>query len=138
MTQNVLKPCSYLVLLLSVFSLGGCINLYDETFDCQFQKGVGCKSIAQVDHLVNEGTLALREEEETPSPKEPFLPPKENHQILSSTPEPPLILGTSGAVTRLPETWRRIWIASYQDGEGTFYEGFYAHTVVSPGLWLAA
>ncbi|MHB1910420.1 MAG: type IV conjugative transfer system lipoprotein TraV [Nitrososphaerales archaeon] len=36
--------------------LGGCA-IYDQSFDCEAGKGVGCKSISEVNDLINQGNL---------------------------------------------------------------------------------
>jgi len=48
-------------------SLSGCMGIYEEGFECPPGKGVGCKSISEVNHMVNEGVLGSRVVKEIPS-----------------------------------------------------------------------
>lgn len=43
--------------------LTGCMGVYDEGFDCPPGIGVGCKSISQVNMMVNQGLLPKPETE---------------------------------------------------------------------------
>lgn len=47
--------------LLCTLVLTGCAT-YNETFDCEPSKGVGCNSLSQVNRMVDEGALPFSEE----------------------------------------------------------------------------
>ncbi|MBL8675854.1 MAG: hypothetical protein JNJ47_00255 [Alphaproteobacteria bacterium] len=40
--------------------LSGCMGVYEGGFECPVGEGVGCKSISEVNHMVNEGDLPLK------------------------------------------------------------------------------
>jgi hypothetical protein len=41
------------------FCLSGCMGIYEGGFECPPGKGVGCRSITEVNDMVNQGTLPL-------------------------------------------------------------------------------
>lgn len=43
--------------LLAVCLLTGCMGVYEEGFDCKPGEGVGCKSISEVNTMINRGEL---------------------------------------------------------------------------------
>jgi hypothetical protein len=43
------------------FCLVGCMGVYEGGFECPPGKGVGCKSISEVNELINKGTLPKKE-----------------------------------------------------------------------------
>ncbi|HQS84691.1 MAG: hypothetical protein B7Y25_07145 [Alphaproteobacteria bacterium 16-39-46] len=84
--------------------LSGCAT-YNETFDCEPGKGVGCKSLSQVNHMVNEGKLPLSSEE---NPSEPPAPPIAQKNL-------------------------RVWFAEHTDEEGIFYEDSLVYVPLKSG-----
>ncbi|MBP6951904.1 MAG: hypothetical protein KBD36_03145 [Alphaproteobacteria bacterium] len=42
-------------------ALSGCMGVYDGGFECPPGEGVGCKSISEVNQMVNEGELPKKE-----------------------------------------------------------------------------
>jgi hypothetical protein len=85
------------ILLVLPIILTGCAT-YNETFDCEPGKGVGCTSLSQVNHMVDEKKLPLGEEE-------PVAPIK-----------------TVSSQKKL-----RIWIAGHTDEEGITHEPSIVH-----------
>ena len=88
--------------------LSGCAT-YNETFDCEPGKGVGCKSLSQVNHMVNEGRLPLPSEE---NPSEDSTPP------ISQT---------------IAQKNLRIWIAEHTDEEGIFHQDSLVYVPLKSG-----
>ncbi|KAB2835073.1 MAG: hypothetical protein F9K49_04280 [Caedimonadaceae bacterium] len=43
-----------LQLLITALALSGCMGVYEGGFECAPQKGVGCKSISEVNEMVNQ------------------------------------------------------------------------------------
>lgn len=52
------------------FCLTGCMGVYEGGFECPAGKGVGCKSISEVNTLVNQEELTLSEEKNQASSTE--------------------------------------------------------------------
>ena len=148
-----------LLRLMSVSTLNAslCLNLCacsttSETFDCKAGKGVGCKSISEVNRMVDSDTRVqggLEENEvkkdkqsmllplETASPSSSIMPTGslavEREKILSQHSEIPL--SDTITVHRVQEEHLRVWIAPFQDEQGNLHEGSVVHTVFKPGYW---
>ena len=69
--KNILKKRSFrysllvtkLQLLTTALALSGCMGVYDGGFECPPGEGVGCKSISEVNHMVDEGTLPKKQDD---------------------------------------------------------------------------
>lgn len=88
--------------LFSVLLLSGCAT-YNEHFDCEPRNGVGCKSLSDVNRMVDEGKLPLEKEEEEKKKLESFLP----RTILQKR--------------------MRMWVSGYTDEEGIAHEAAWVH-----------
>lgn len=105
-------------LLLGVFGLTGCTHM-NSHLDCGLQKGTTCKSLDEVNRLVDNGQLgngkAKRER-------------RHNRQIhvVGNTPKP----------VRLPDEVMRIWVAPHQDAQGNYHGEKFLYAVVKPSTWL--
>src|SRR5690606_33985033 len=71
------------IALLTAGFLTGC-STTSETFDCKAGKGVGCKSISQVNKMVDEGSLGTEQEG---SAHTPLASPVITTAALSSGPD---------------------------------------------------
>lgn len=79
--------------------LGGCAT-YSETFECGVGPGVGCKSLSQVNAMVENGQLPVED-------------PDEGAMVQEKVWDPPASSG------------QRVWMAPYRDEEGHMHEGAY-------------
>lgn len=109
-------------LLAVVINTSGCA-LYSKEFDCKVDKGLGCKSISEVNQLVDNG--ALKEVRENKSVNFPA------NAVCSL----PIGLSDQAKIQRVQEEHLRVWIAPYQDEQGNFHEASLIHTVIKPGYW---
>lgn len=121
----------------SVIILTGC-STYSETFDCPPGSGVGCKSISEVDQMIDEGKLI--DEKPTPAPPielvsyKPII--REELSIYSPSTSQTASQGmTARTVSRTPERHLRVWIAAFEDGKGNLYSESFVYTVFKPGEW---
>jgi Type IV conjugative transfer system lipoprotein (TraV) len=117
--------------------LTSCAGVYDQGFDCPAEKGVGCKSISQVNSMVDKGELN----------KSSIICKGSGCNIGEPPSKPKLILKRFDCigikrsnlpgekVIRIPEKTQRIWIASHEDIEGSFIEESFMHTVIDTGKW---
>lgn len=128
-----LKP-SYKILLTLVIGglISGC-STTSETFDCKAGKGVGCKSISEVNKMVDEGSLGAEQEGTAHTPlaspvitTASFSPGSQGSDIA---------LSDDMVVHRIREEHLRVWIAPFQDHQGNLHEGTVVHTVLKPGFW---
>jgi conjugal transfer pilus assembly protein TraV len=110
-------------LILLVIGLQGCSGP-KQTFDCPYGKGVGCRSISEVNQAVNEGQLpdTLKHSHSTVTFKENTVS-KSAHFTDDMT------------IERVREQHLRVWLAPFQDAEGNFHEDSIIHTVLQPGFW---
>jgi hypothetical protein len=128
MMQDKSSLKSYLSLSLCIL-LAGC-SLPSESFDCKEGKGVGCKSISQVNQLVNDGAVgASHDEELTP------MPPPVIIQDSASPDSTGMDLGGEPIIQRMSAEHFRVWMAPFQDVRGNFHEGSVIHTLLKPGYW---
>ena len=125
------------VLIFGALFLTGCLGVYDDDFDCGVGKGVGCRSISQVNEMVNRGQVPLPETpaEETASTDESSdLDP---HLKIDHLPPLEFLSAQSGMkVKRIPEKTLRLWIAPHEVEDGSFVEETYVNLVLSPGRWV--
>jgi conjugal transfer pilus assembly protein TraV len=129
----------------SAFVASLCLSLCacsttSETFDCPSGKGVGCKSISEVNQMVDRGTLGRDAEEG----KQSILPLQSlSAPIMATDPSAverdkasaKISLSDTMAVHRAREEHLRVWIAPFQDEQGNLHEGSIIHTVLKPGYW---
>lgn len=129
-------------LLMTVAIVNGCTP-YAESFDCPPGRGVGCKSLNIVNHMVEEGQLPLedapleseslksesletapiktisdqgKEESKKPvSPSSCFIEARDSRA--------PLQLVNPHASHAVPsrETHLKVWVAAYEDEEGAYH-----------------
>ena len=106
------------------FILSGCSSV-SETFDSGPGKGVGVKSITEVNQMVDRGELAGIAEE------------KRGGGDASSLALAPEISSfpVSSQIHRYPEQVLRVGIAPFQDDQGNFHEASRIHTVIRQGAW---
>lgn len=74
--------------------LSGCMGVYEGGFECPPGKGVGCKSISEVNHMINAGELP---------PKAPAHSFPSESETCVSCPSQPMIA--------LPVNESQIWFA---------------------------
>lgn len=146
--KNTLQDC--IIEKLSVFALSTtlCLNLCgcsttSETFDCQPGKGVGCKSISEVNQLVNQQTGGKDTEQDkqsilshnTESFPTPIIVANSPGSEASKASVNNITLSDTHTVQRMPEEYLRVWVAPFQDQQGNLHEGSIIHTVLKPGYW---
>lgn len=72
------------------FALSGCMGVYEGGFECPPGEGVGCKSISEVNQMVNEGELP-KSPSSSPEAKMPCKGCRINEELIpseASTPKP--------------------------------------------------
>ena len=98
-----------LMLLGCAVALTAC-STTSENFDCKAGKGVGCKSITDVNQLVDQERLGVEDSLTQP-------------------------ITSNGTIHRIREEHLRVWIAPYQDENENLHESSLIHTVLKPGYW---
>lgn len=118
--------------------LTSCAGVYDQGFDCPAEKGVGCKSISQVNSMVDKGGLdkkictgsSCNIVTPVKSQSNPKHILKRFDQIGIRRSNLP-----GEKVIRVPERTQRIWVASHEDVDGNFVEESFVHAVIENGKW---
>ena len=88
----------HLIPTITLLSLTACTS-YKEGFDCEAVPGVGCRSISEVDKMIDEGKIGAGDTSNKES--NPQEESKEDNKYLS------------------PIRGVRVWIAPYSDDDGT-------------------
>ena len=57
----ILRHISHFAVFVGILSLTGCMGIYEGGFECPPGKGVGCKSITEVNDMVSQGEIPLPE-----------------------------------------------------------------------------
>ena len=154
--KGFLKNRLFKMMSISTLSAILCLNLCacsttSETFDCKAGKGVGCKSISEVNQMVDSDTRIQGGfgESKVEKGKQPVLPletaslstpsmatdsltVEKDKTLLQQTEIP---LSDTIAVHRVQEEHLRVWIAPFQDEQGNLHEGSVIYTILKPGYW---
>ena len=119
--KQALCPC----LLLTTLLLSGCSS-YKSSFDCPAGVGVGCRSVSEVDALVEKGALTYKSVNHEVGTE--FDDLHSTHLQISNYPLP---LSKSGPHIQQPDSQRlKVWIAGYEDQEGTYHDPRIVHLSV--------
>lgn len=121
---------SNLIFILSSIFLSGCAN-YNSQFDCPAGQGVGCKSIEEIDKLIEAQELP-KQEEKISQDKKP-VPRKLSQEKTSRPRNREAYQGVY--LNRLPETIQKVLLAGYEDDEGNFYGPQYVYLLVEESKW---
>ncbi len=116
-----------ILILLACFSLTAC-GTYHSGFDCKAEPGVGCKSISEINGMINKGSFTNKKNKRS-----------EVEVVKQNTlPFPQVIPNDlhNSEVYRQPELVMRIWLAPYIDKTGAYQEAQYTHEVIETGKWL--
>lgn len=125
--RGILNPIQFILIGLIAIGLAGC-SATSETFDCKEGKGVGCKSISDVNKMVDQGNFG--DASSIPNINLPVIaPPSPKIQYVDAPQSDDM------TINRVKEEHLRVWIAPFQDEYGNLHEGSVIHTVVKPGYW---
>ncbi|CAN5420974.1 hypothetical protein BH10PSE19_BH10PSE19_00140 [soil metagenome] len=109
----------YLITTVLCSVLSGCASL-NSKFDCPMKPGIRCESIHNVNAMVDNGQLGA---------KSPCLTCQAAAHVSYITPVPSSIpMINSG----MPLQRVRVWMASYEDKEGNYYQPAVLYKIVRP------
>ncbi len=133
---NKLSVIKDSLLFLSVLTLLSGCSTTSEVFECEAGKGIGCKSISEVNKMVDQGQVGGNSDD--PQILKTVAPVFAQNN-LSSVTKPvdgnEIVLSDQTTVKRAQEDPLRVWIAPFQDEQGNLHEGSVVHTVIRPGYW---
>ena len=119
------------VVSLGLLILTACSNA-SESFDSEATKGVGAKSISEVNTMIDQGKIdGLKSEVDQASVVTPVVVQK---AVPIANPET-IVLSDHSVIQRQPEQHIRIWFAPFQDINGNFHEASVVHTLLRPSFW---
>lgn len=118
-------------LWMTVFAitLSACSSM-NGSFDCPNKAGVNCKSLDQVNDMVDSGQLHGRSSFSS-----------QDGSSSSSTEFEAFPTATTyspGSPLRYGETVQRIWVAPYEDTEGNYHQDSLMYAIVKRGHWIGA
>lgn len=119
----------FMLLAVTISFLTGCASLNSE-FNCPAKKGLGCKSIEEINQKVNDGVLGDTSLKTSNTSNIVTTPKHANTPSLFSHYYP-------NKPGRTRDKVLSIWIAPYVDNKGNFHDASTVHTVVKPSDWLA-
>ena len=125
------KKLSQTISFLCLLTLTACSSA-SESFDSEATKGVGAKSISEVNAMIDQGKIdGLKSEVDQGSVVAPVVVqtpvPIANHEMI--------VLSDNSVIQRQPEQHMRIWFAPFQDINGNFHEASVVHTLLRPSFW---
>ena len=117
----------HLILIIIISeTLSACSSLNSD-LDCPMRAGVMCKSIDQINDMVDNGQIRGRTRVSSSissSPNSEFQP-----YSVSSGFYP-------GAPLRYGETVQRIWIAPFEDTQRNYHQDSYMYSIIKDGHWI--
>jgi conjugal transfer pilus assembly protein TraV len=124
-----MKRLVMMTLILS--QLGGltaCTTM-NSSFDCPNKAGVNCKSLDQINGMVDSGQIRGRTQMRTAAVSKGV----DSAEFQSFPMRASFI---PGQPIRYGETVQRIWIAPYEDSEGNYHEDCKIYAVMKGGHWI--
>ncbi len=132
------------LIMSGMLSLSGCADM-NSTFDCPLKAGVMCKSVDQLNGMVDKGELGRDDDTGSNCPdckkgdsKGKDAKPNSPQLTDFNTPYPSEGIAQPGQPVRYGETVIRIWVAPFQDSQGTYHQESTEFKVVKPGHWIGA
>ena len=101
----------------------------NSSFDCPNKAGVMCKSVDQINGMVDTGQIQGRTQQVSQS------------STQSNGEFQPYAISTGyypGAPLRYGETVQRIWVAPYEDTESNYHQDNVIYTIVKDGHWIGS
>jgi len=106
----------------------GCTTM-NSSFDCPNKAGVQCKSLDQINNMVDNGQIQGRTQSDS------------HANSMSETEFQPYPMKTSyypGEPLRYGETVQRVWVAPFEDTEGNYHQDNFIYTVSKGGHWIGS
>lgn len=114
---------------LLIFIIGfvsGCTTM-NSKFTCKTPDGVMCRSLDDVNSMVDRGELGQN-----------YNKIDSSKNTFNFTPIPSHVYSFRDKPLRYGESVMRIWTAPYEDSNGNYHEASVFYTVIKPGHWIGA
>lgn len=124
-----MKPFpSIIFITIAVVTLSACSSM-NGSFDCPNRAGVNCKSLDQINGMVDAGEI---HEDINATERDDSFNKKEFDAYPNQVTYQP------GTPLRYGETVQRIWIAPFEDTEGNYHQDSVMYAVVKGGHWIGS
>lgn len=122
-----MKIRNVILLMVLILQLTACSSM-NSSFDCPNSAGVMCKSVDQINGMVDSGQISGRTQtvSDNVSLQSEFQP----YSVTSGF--------YPGAPLRYGETVQRIWIAPFEDTEKNYHQDSYLYAIIKDGHWIGA
>lgn len=124
MKRLVMMAC----ILIQLGGLTAC-SIMNSSFDCPNKSGVNCKSLDQINRMVDSGEIRGRMQTGCAG----VAKCTDGAEFQSF---PVSASFRSGQPIRYGETVQRIWIAPYEDSEGNYHQDSIIYAVMKGGHWI--
>lgn len=125
-TNSAVKTVVILALSMTLAALSGCASM-NSSFDCPMKSGNRCQSLDQVNASVDQGEFAEK------MPNAPKTDSANVHLVRIDA------LTTSDTPSAMPkrhqEAVQRIWVAPFEDSEGSYHGASEVFAVMQTGQW---
>ena len=146
--RNVVNKVKEVILFTVVGLLSACTSL-NSNFDCPNKAGVNCKSLDEINAMVDSGVIQGRVPHPCPGIN-PVVYDVPNHgrgyksNCASISTEVSVFESFSSVIPpkfaepfRTAENIQRIWIAPYEDTEGNYHQDNLVYTVTEGSHWVS-
>lgn len=124
---------SILMIMMSASLLSACTT--NSSFDCPNKAGVNCRSLDQINAMVDSGEIHGRMQGSGNDSSLSMMNQLKERDEFQSFPNSSTFI--PGQPIRYGETVQRIWIAPYEDMEGNYHQDSVLYAVMKGGHWIA-
>ncbi len=127
-----------IMLIMASFLLNACAS---SSFDCPNRAGVMCKSLDQVNDMVDDGEIRGRTQQVSQIKTNEKTQNQNNSSSDSASDFEPYSIANGyypGAPLRYGETVQRVWVAPYEDTENNYHDASLIYTIVKEGHWIGS
>lgn len=126
-----------IVLIFPLFSLSlllaGCESM-NSKFDCPMGSGVMCRSISDVNAMVDGGKISTAYSKNN---NNSYMPSK-NSQTVTPPTSAAINHGVYGEPAKQSDSVLRVWVAPYQDQDGNYNQQSLVYATVKKGQWMVS
>lgn len=135
MKLNYKKSITISIMIALISLSTGCKSL-NNSFECPMKPGVMCKSLDQVNDMVDQGQIASNGSKNSCPTCAKSKITAASKLTSFNTPFPSQAGIEPGQPLRYNESVMGIWVAPYEDTDGNYHQESTVFTVVKPGHWI--
>jgi conjugal transfer pilus assembly protein TraV len=119
-----------IILCIQICLISACGTM-NSKFDCPNQAGVNCKSLDQINRMVDSGQISSHIQ--TANSQIRINESDNTHEFQSF---PVRSIYIPGQPLRYGETVQRIWIAPYEDKDSNYHQANIVYSIMKGGHWI--